>query len=170
MIDTLPTEQLKVEFQGGEPTLRPDLIRAVIERCARFDKAEFVICTNLHQLSTREVLELFDRPDVYISTSLDGAGATHARQRTGPGTAQFWANLRAVIDRYGARKVSALPTVDPLNPPACEELIEAYLSFGLESIFLRPINYQGFARKRHKEFAGSRVWLGEPITSGLCAR
>jgi radical SAM protein with 4Fe4S-binding SPASM domain len=56
-----------------------------------------------------------------------------------------------VIDRYGPYKVSALPTVDPLNPPGCEELIESYVSFGLESIFLRPINYQGFARKRHKE-------------------
>jgi His-Xaa-Ser system radical SAM maturase HxsB len=149
-IDRLPTDRLKVEFQGGEPTLRPDLIRAVIDRCARFDEAQFVICTNLHELSP-EILELFDRPDLYISTSLDGTAATHSHQRTGSATGQFLANLRTVIDRYGPHKVAALPTVNPLNPPRCEELIDSYASFGLESIFLRPINYQGFARKRHKE-------------------
>lgn len=150
MLDRLPTDRLKVEFQGGEPTLRPDLIRAVIERCARFEEAQFVICTNLHELSD-EILELFDRPDLYISTSLDGDSSTHGKQRTGTGTGQFMANLQAIIDRYGPEKVSALPTIDPLNPPDCEALIDAYTSFGLESIFLRPINYQGFARKRHKE-------------------
>ena len=50
LIDGLKTPTLKVEFQGGEPTLRPDIIRTVIERCERFEKAEFVICTNLQRL------------------------------------------------------------------------------------------------------------------------
>jgi radical SAM protein with 4Fe4S-binding SPASM domain len=150
MLDRLPATRLKVEFQGGEPTLRPDLIRAIIKQCERFEETQFVICTNLHQLSP-EILDLFDRPDLFISTSLDGDSSRHARQRSGGGTAQFLINLRAVIDRYGPQKVSALPTVDPLDPPEPAALIEAYADFGLESIFLRPINYQGFARKRHKE-------------------
>lgn len=160
MLDGLETDRLKIEFQGGEPTLRPDLIRAVIDKCdakraaGELIEAQFVICTNLQQL-TPEILELFDRDDLYISTSLDGAAGTHDRQRTGgkAATSGFFSNLQSVIDRYGPRKVSALPTVDPLNPPAPDELIDAYTSFGLESIFLRPINYQGFARKRH---SGSR--------------
>jgi len=158
MLDRLPGNRLKIEFQGGEPTLRPDLIRAVIERCesnvdrGRLDQAQFVICTNLHELSD-EILELFDRPDLYISTSLDGDPDTHDRNRTGSvaATDQFLGNLSAIIDRYGSHKVSALPTIDPLNPPEIDALINAYISFGLDSIFLRPINYQGFARKRHKE-------------------
>ena len=33
--------------------------------------------------------------------------------------------------------------------PDPDVLIESYARLGLDSIFLRPINYQGFARKRH---------------------
>jgi His-Xaa-Ser system radical SAM maturase HxsB len=152
LLDELPTSRIKIEFQGGEPTLRPDLIEAVIDRCSRFERAEFVICTNLQRLSP-EAVALFDRPDVYISTSLDGDAATHSRNRTAvePATAEFLNNLRLIVDRYGSHKVSALPTIDPRYPPEPDQLIDAYLEFGLTSIFLRPINFQGFARKRHKE-------------------
>src|SRR3546814_4413276 len=68
-------------FQGGEPTLRLDLIAAVIERCTRFAERQFVVCTNLQSLSDAH-LALFDRDDVYISTSLDGDVATHTANRT----------------------------------------------------------------------------------------
>lgn len=149
-IDELDTDHLKIEFQGGEPTLRSDLIRAVIDGAQRFVEKQFVICTNLQNV-TEDALALFDRPDVFISTSLDGLQETHRRNRTGDdaSTQRFLENLRMIIDRYGPSKVSALPTVDASNPPAIADLIDAYTGFGLDSIFLRPINYQGFARKRH---------------------
>ena len=152
IIDALEVDQIKIEFQGGEPTLRPDLIRAVIERCERFAKRQFVICTNLQRLDD-EVIALFDRPDVFISTSLDGDVSTHARQRTGDAatTDTFLENLRFVVDRYGATKVSALPTVDPASLPNMDALVDSYVAHGIDSVFLRPINYQGFARKRHAE-------------------
>jgi len=152
LIDSLPGDQIKIEFQGGEPTLRPDLLRAVIARCQRFARKQFVICTNLQQLDDT-ILALFDRDDLYISTSLDGDTLTHQRQRTATAerTERFLANLRLVIDRYGPRKVSALPTIDAANPPDADTLIDAYVVHELHSIFLRPINYQGFARKRHAD-------------------
>lgn len=152
ILDGLATPGIKIEFQGGEPTLRPDLIRAVIQRCERFETRQFVICTNLHHLDD-ELLRLFDDPNVYLSTSLDGDAATHARNRTGGETDHFLVNLEAVLERYGSEKISALPTVNPVAPPDPDVLIDAYAKRGLTSIFLRPINYQGFARKRHK---GSR--------------
>jgi len=152
LLDGLTTSKVKIEFQGGEPTLRPDLIRAVIDRCARFDHAEFVICTNL-QVLDNEILAILDRPDVFISTSLDGDAVTHSRNRTGGviPTAGFLDNLRRLIVRYGPTKISALPTVDPTSPPDINGLIDAYADIGLDSIFLRPINFQGFARKRHRD-------------------
>lgn len=154
VIDRMEDGPIKIEFQGGEPTLRPDLIRAVIDRCDRFARKEFVICTNLQTLND-DILAIFDRPDVFVSTSLDGDFALHGRHRTETPerTAAFLANLRRVVDRYGPGKVSALPTVDPRDPPDPDDLIDAFRAFGFESIFLRPINFQGFARKRH---AGSR--------------
>jgi His-Xaa-Ser system radical SAM maturase HxsB len=155
LLDGLPLHRVKIEFQGGEPTLRPDLIGAVIERCERIADRQFVICTNLQEL-TPEILALFDREDVFISTSLDGDAATHDRQRTGRGgtkaaTAAFFDNLAFLLDRYGPRKVSALPTIDPAAPPEIDDLIDSYADRGFNSIFLRPINFQGFARKRHAQ-------------------
>lgn len=148
LIDGLETPRIKVEFQGGEPTLRTDLIERVIERCERFDERQFVVCTNLQEVGD-EQWRLFDREDLFVSTSLDGDLLTHARQRSGTRTSAFEKNLRAVIDRYGAAKVSALPTLDPANPPEAGRIIDTFAGFGLTSIFLRPINFQGFARKRH---------------------
>src|SRR3546814_8557006 len=100
-------------------------------------------------------LALFDRDDVYNSTSLDGDVATHTANRTATpaATKRFRTNLETVIARYGPDKVSALPTLDPLAPPDIDALIDSYAALGLDSIFLRPINFQGFARKRHR---GSR--------------
>lgn len=160
VIDGLPGVRIKIEFQGGEPTLRPDLISAVIERCERFEEKQFVICTNLQQLSP-EILALFERDDLYISTSLDGDAATHQRNRTGANdiTDQFLSNLSMLVDRYGPRKISALPTINPAAPPEIDDLINSYAMFGLDSIFLRPINFQGFARKRHRDSREqSDVW------------
>jgi His-Xaa-Ser system radical SAM maturase HxsB len=150
VLDGLPSSRIKIEFQGGEPTLRPDLIGEVIDRCERFEEKQFVVCTNLQALNA-DILKLFDRPDLYVSTSLDGDAATHERNRTGKEarTAQFFANLRFITERYGPHKVSALPTIDAANPPDPKALIDSYVEHGLASIFLRPINYQGFARKRH---------------------
>lgn len=152
LLDRLPSDQIKIEFQGGEPTLRPDLLRTVISRCARFRRREFVVCTNLQVLND-DILALFDTPELYISTSLDGDAITHQRQRTKDpqDTQNFLANLRTIIDRYGPGKLSALPTIDPITPPDIDTLIEAYASVGITSIFLRPINFQGFARKRHAD-------------------
>ncbi len=77
-IDALPTPHIKIEFQGGEPTLRPDLIQAVIDRCERFEHKQFVICTNLQAID-ETLWSIFDNPNLYISTSLDGTEATHAK-------------------------------------------------------------------------------------------
>lgn len=149
-IDGLKADSIKIEFQGGEPTLRLDLVRAVIERCDRFIVKEFVICTNLSTLSD-ELLALLDRPDVSLSTSLDGDAFVHTSQRTQSqaDTNQFLDNLGVVIARYGSGKVSALPTINPDQPPGIDNLIDAYTQYGFTSIYLRPINYHGFARKRH---------------------
>lgn len=149
-IDGLDARSVKIEFQGGEPTLRPDLISAVIERCQRFDLAQFVICTNLSRLDD-EIMGILARDDVFVSTSLDGDAMVHEANRTqdSKATEAFFANLRLIVDRFGPDKASALPTINPDAPPAIDALIDAYLAYGFSSIFLRPINYQGFARKRH---------------------
>lgn len=161
LIDSASGPALKIEFQGGEPLLRADLIERVIDHTlVRFPSASFVICTNLSRLDER-AWRLIARPDVFVSTSLDGDAATHERNRTGSAdeTGLFLTNLRALIAAFGPEKVSALPTIDYAAPPVADTSIDAFLEHGLTSIYLRPVNYQGFARKRHAYAqSGSTVW------------
>lgn len=149
-IDQNGGDEIQIEFQGGEPTLRCDLIMKVINFCrTRFSHTSFVICTNLSSL-TNELIEIAGCEDVFISTSLDGSAALHRQQRTisADQTDQFFSNLEAMIAMAPGR-VSALPTIDPNRLPNARELIDMYVSYGMYSIFLRPIFFHGFARKRY---------------------
>ncbi|WP_374650571.1 His-Xaa-Ser system radical SAM maturase HxsB [Dongia sp.] len=150
-LQTLPGPRLKVEFQGGEPSLRPDLLMRLIEVVRRrFDKPEFVICTNLIELTPafREVLR---QPDVTISTSIDGdiEATTSNRTASDETSHQFFTNLRHVIATYGPSKVSALPTITEATIDKPAATVDLYANLGFHGVFLRPVNYMGFARKQH---------------------
>jgi len=145
-------DKIQIEFQGGEPTLRLDLVQAVIEFCRmRFVKPKFVLCTNLSELSD-PLRELIGAPDVHVSTSLDGSVDLHQkrRTRTSETTDQFLSNLETAIALAPGR-VAALPTLDPRDLPDPGVLLDTYDRFGMRSIYLRPIVYQGFARKQHPQ-------------------
>lgn len=151
LINETPPTQVKLEFQGGEPTLRIDLVEEVIRRVEKSGKTvEAVLCTNLMELPSA-LFTLLDRGNVHISTSIDGDADRQARQRAGSaeGADRFFDNLALMLNRYGPEKISALPTIDPDDPPSYDELYSAFVGRGLNSIFLRPVNFHGFARKRH---------------------
>lgn len=143
---------IKVEFQGGEPMLRVDLLEAVRDYCReKFSQSQFVVCTNLQKLDAR-AWAFLDADDTFISTSLDGDRLTHERQRTHDGavTDTFFQNLEAAVARYPEGKISALPTADVANPPDLDALLDSYERYGIRSVYLRPINHQGFARKLYQ--------------------
>lgn len=156
----LETDEVKIEFQGGEPTLRLDLLERVRTFCRdRFQRSEFVVCTNLQRISP-DLWDFLEADDTFTCTSIDGDLATHDRQRTrNPELArQFFANVEEAARRLGVRKLSALPTIDPFDPPAFDDLFGAYERLGLTSIYMRPVNYQGFARRRPTRDDEVDVW------------
>lgn len=160
-IDSLDVERIQIEFQGGEPLLRLDLLKAVSNFVRkRFKFASFVVCSNLQSLS-EEALEYFSADDVLVSTSLDGPSIIHTKNRTNDSslTEAFHRNLKSIIERFGSEKVSALPTIDVSNPPRPIDLINEYVRYELHSIYLRPINYQGFARKIAQEALNTDSWF-----------
>ncbi|MCF1741454.1 His-Xaa-Ser system radical SAM maturase HxsB [Paradevosia shaoguanensis] len=149
-LDRLTTGPIKIEFQGGEPLLRIDILERVREFCrSRFEKATFVVCSNFQMVDDR-VWAFFADEDTHLSTSIDGDVGTHSAQRTfDPAlTNAFFENVAGFIDRYGPDRVSALPTIDLHRPFSADALIDQYLQFGLTSIYLRPVNRQGFARRK----------------------
>lgn len=149
-LDTLTTDSPKIEFQGGEPLLRIDLLDRVREFCRlRFKNPSFVVCTNMQVLDDR-AWSFFDAEDTFVSTSIDGNIATHTKQRTLDiaKTDGFLSNVSEFISRFGNDRISALPTVDTASPFDPDEIIDTYAAFGMTSIYLRPINRQGFARRK----------------------
>ncbi|UWQ19276.1 His-Xaa-Ser system radical SAM maturase HxsB [Jannaschia sp. M317] len=149
-LNGLETTSIKVEFQGGEPLLRLDHLEAVRSFCrTKFATSEFVVCTNLQRVSDAAWTFLSD-DDTHVSTSFDGTSELHRQQRTKDEALHnlFSANFERAMRTLGADRVSALPTIDPMDPPNPRDVIDGFAELGLTSIYLRRINYQGFARKK----------------------
>lgn len=149
-IGKLKSPNIKIEFQGGEPLLRLDILELIRAFCRQqFEYSEFVVCTNLQNVSD-EAWAFLNAKDTHVSTSLDGNDRHHQKRRTKSDAAhhKFNSNLSKALSLLGRRRVSALPTIDPSDPPSPQEIIEDFVSRGFTSIFLRRVNYQGFARKK----------------------
>lgn len=159
-LDALPTMDIKIEFQGGEPTLRLDLLETIRQFCRRrFESSQFVVCTNLQHITDKH-RSFFNANDTYISTSLDGDSQTHQKNRTHKKrtTDEFFDNLTKCYKEFGSSKISALPTLDVNNLPDIENFIKTYLDYGIASIYLRPINYHGFARRTNDPVGQIDKW------------
>lgn len=158
-LDATETDHAKVEFQGGEPTLRLDIIEEIIRHCEGRD-IDFVICSNLSAVDSR-LLRLLERNNVTVSTSLDGPPDIHRKNRTGSvaQTSAVLANIRAVRAAVGPDKVAALTTIPARDYARLPEIVDTYLALEFESIYLRPVSFHGFARKRQDQSeADADLW------------
>lgn len=149
-----PASAVTMEFQGGEPLLRFDLIREGIlyaqkRNIAVGKKITYVICTNL-TLLTDEHLAFFAEQKVQISTSLDGPAHLHNKNRpisTCDAYATVTRNIRRSQEALGAGVVSALMTTSRESLHYPKEIIDEYLALGLRSMFIRELNPYGYAVK-----------------------
>lgn len=162
-----PSQNIKIEFQGGEPLLNFELIEEVVLAARRRNEIEqknlgFVIATNLALLDDR-VIEFCRANEVYISTSLDGPSDLHNKNRPRPGR-NSWelatAGIQRVREELGVDRVSALMTTTRSSLGRVKEIIDTYVEQGLTNVFLRPLSPYGFAIKT-KSFAAYDVdaWL-----------
>ncbi len=148
---------LTIEFQGGEPAIRFDIVRDIVmeaKRRAELSQRDvrFAMSTTLHFLNDEELTFCRDN-SIHLTTSLDGPDDLHARQRPRPGGASFThtleglARARQVLGQDG---VAALPTITRRALERPEEIVDTYVKNGFRSIFLRPLAPYGFARKTHR--------------------
>ncbi|MGD8451990.1 MAG: His-Xaa-Ser system radical SAM maturase HxsB [Phycisphaerae bacterium] len=162
-----PSPYLKVEFQGGEPLLRFDLVKHIVHKVKdhpayEHRSVDFVICTNLSPL-TDDMLEFCQLHDVCISTSLDGPRDLHNQHRhflrgdSYDSTIQGISRARAAL---GPDRVSALMTTTRGSLSRGPDIIDEYLRQGFRSVFLRPINPYGRAVERNDAYEYSvDEWL-----------
>ena len=155
-----PVAEITVEFQGGEPLLRLDLIKAVIESVSRRGKSiKAIICTNLQEVS-EEAWSFFENSEVLISTSFDGTWLQQETNRT-PDEQQlskFQSNLTRALEVLGSDRVSLTSTFNPRAAPIPEDVFRAFRRLNMHTMFIRPVNYLGFARKAFGETREDRTW------------
>jgi uncharacterized protein len=160
-----PAKELKIEFQGGEPTLNWPVIVHVVNLATARAAAEgrvvdFVIATNLSAIEA-EMLDFCKQHRIHLSTSLDGPADLHNKNRPRPGHdsyERFRRNLSRARDILGHDQVSALMTTTPGALPRVREIIDEYVALGFDSIFLRPISPYGFATRTRldRSYSASR--------------
>lgn len=154
-----PSPAIKIEFQGGEPLLNFPIIRYVVDHANRLNKnhnkdIQFVITTNL-SLLTDEVLSFCLAHNICLSTSLDGPEDLHNLNRPRPGKNGYQLTIEGIRKAQavlGLDKVGALMTTTEASLPHVREIIDTYLSLGMDAIFLRALSPYGFAIKTRQAY------------------
>jgi His-Xaa-Ser system radical SAM maturase HxsB len=154
-----PSPDIKIEFQGGEPFLNFDVMRAVVGHAEELNKSagkhlEFVACTNL-TLVTRDQLKFCRDHGICISTSLDGPEDLHNLCRSmedGEGSYRHvMRGIEAARDVLGHEYVAALMTATRHSLGRFTEVVDEYLRNGFRSVFFRSLNPYGWAVSRRGE-------------------
>ena len=169
-----PSSRIKIEFQGGEPLLNFSLITKIVQNAvtsaAKAGKhIDFVIASNL-ALLTDDILAFCKRNNILLSTSLDGPADLHNRNRPRPGGNSYELavkGIKAAQKILGADRVGALMTTTEASLDRVEEIVDEYVSLGLDGIFLRPLSPYGFAVKTKQiQKYDAKRWL-DFYTRGL---
>lgn len=156
-------DDLTVEFQGGDPLVRFDLIVRAVDKLTQLNhegrrRIRFVVASTLHQL-TQEMCEYFRIKGVVLSTSLDGPEHLHNRNRPVPGRDSFRRTvegIRLARQHIGEHAVSALMTTTRASLGYPEEIVDEYVRQGFPEIFLRPLSVYGFAKRNLTRIGYSR--------------
>jgi len=145
-----PSQHITMEFQGGESTLVPHLLKYAIETAEAINKTKnkditYVLCTNCVAISD-EILELCEKYSIVISTSLDGFEKLHNTNRGKKNSyRQTLAGIEKCRQKLGADKVSALMTTSETSLQYPKEIVDAYRDNGFHNIFIRALNPYGLA-------------------------
>lgn len=164
-----PSRFIKIEFQGGEPTLNWDALTRAVRKAEELNKThkkvlEFVVCTNLTGIS-REKLEFLRDHSVCVSTSLDGPRVLHDKNRIlrkGGGTYDtFIANLQQARDICGENYVSALMTTTTDNIDRLKDVVDEYVCLGFRGVFIRSLNPYGLAAENAEQLGYSMAYFAK---------
>ena len=170
-----PSLAIKIEFQGGEPTLNWETLCATVLYAEKKNKTlnknlDFVVCTNLVNISNQQY-EFFKVHRIHVSTSLDGPREIHDKNRilrSGGGTYDlFIKNLIRAKDILGQDQVSALMTTTVDNIDYIESVIDEYVRLGFRGIFIRPLNPYGLAVKNEATLGYTTEHFVERYDSAL---
>ncbi len=154
-----PSSAITIEFTGGEPLARFDLVKIMVEHAQKLNKKlkkdlRFSIVTNL-SLMNISIMEFFIEHNINICTSLDGPKQLHNKHRIihakqGKEIGTFdtvihW--MKTINQEYKKRninnKVYALMTITKDSLNYSKEIIDTYLELEIEMVDIRAMMYVG---------------------------
>ena len=152
-----PTPRVTIEFQGGEPTLNPDVLRFAVPYAKQVfashgKQVDFAIVTNL-TAPDRELLSWLISEGVVISTSLDGQRVVHNYNRplkNGLSSYDCWRSglesCRSLYDAHGKMSViGAIQTTTRKSLAFPHEIVKEYIQRGYRNLYIRPLTPLGCA-------------------------
>ncbi len=158
---------ITIEFQGGEPLLRFDLLKHIVayalEKNQQAKKTlEFALVSNLATMDD-EKLEWLCAHRVQVCTSVDGPAEVHDAQRKLVGgsahaeTVKWIKRINGAYEEAGldanTYRVEALLTTTKRTLAYPREVVDTYLELGCRALFLRPLDPFGFASKTAAQLA-----------------
>jgi His-Xaa-Ser system radical SAM maturase HxsB len=170
-----PSNEIKIEFQGGEPLLNWGTIVETVNYAKELNKKynkklEFVICTNLTLIDNAKI-EFIKKNEIFLSTSLDGNKELHDEcriLRVGSSSYDLFIKKLSLANSLSiGKKVSPLLTITSKNIDHLNEVIDEYINLGFEGVFFRAINPYGFASKNLEELGYSIGKFIDSFESGL---
>lgn len=155
-ISSIKNDQIKIEFQGGEPLLAFDYIKLFYEKaCIKLAGIEvsYVICTATGPLHD-SIIEWAKDKDIIFSVSLDGPSEVHNFNRP----SQYFdaykttgESIRKIQSELGQFRVNCLTTISKNSLSYPHEIVDSYIALNFSSLFLRPISPFGFAAKTQRQ-------------------
>jgi uncharacterized protein len=148
---SLPHREIKIEFQGGEPTLNVAAIQFIVRFLEKHKgkhgkSISYVICTNLLVIES-SFIDFVAKYRIDISTSLDGDKELHNLSRPSCNFQSTYDSFKANLSRFRDRGIypSALLTITRHNIGQIERVIDEYIALGFRSVFIRQLNNYGYA-------------------------
>jgi len=160
------SQDVVLEFQGGEPLLNWDVLKFIIEHARKFNATNkninISMVTNGLLLDEKKINFLIAN-DVSICISLDGPQNIHDRNRitnkhggTYKQAAKAIAGLKNIYKQRKLNKpINLLPTITKYSLPFAEKIIDEYVKWGSEVIAVRPINKIGQAQESWEQIGYS---------------
>ena len=146
-----PAPTITMEFQGGESTLVPELIKKSVILVEQLNSEAnknitYVICSNCRDVP-QDLLAFCKEHNIFFSISLDGPDYLHNHNRgKNDSFEKTKLGIKIIQDYLGFDHISPLMTTSFESLKYPKEIIESYISFGFNHIFIRPLNPYGEAR------------------------
>ena len=152
---TSPSDSVIIEFQGGEPLEKFDIIKTIIDYAQEKSREKhkrvfFTLVTNLTEM-TEEKLEFLKSRNVRgISTSLDGPKELHNKNRKYAGGSGSYDDVVYWVKRIKTEfrrdfNLSAMTTVTRWSLDYAKEIPRLFAELGFYHVWPRYLNQLGFS-------------------------